>query len=467
MESSEPQASVTDNRLQTSEPQADVTENRLHTSSKPPRPKRWWLWLLLALLLGGGGVVAWRLLTPGSEAPSANESQSEAVQVKLSSVQTGTIEESSDFIANIESRRSVTLQPRIEGQITRIFVRAGAQVAEGTPIMQVDPDEQQAAVSSVRSAAGAAQEEVKNARATLRSLEAQRLSNLSDVQLNQQEYERYSSLAAQGAVGRQIRDQYTNRLQTARASLNAINQQIQAQQAAVAQAEKELQQAQANTKEQQVQLQYFRISAPFAGKVGDIPVKEGDFVNSSTQLTTITQNQPLDVNISVPIERGPQLRPGMSVELIDAQGKSVGTSRVFFISPQATDDTQSILVKSRFDNSRNQLRADQYVRAKVIWNQRPGVLIPTTAVTRLGGETFVYVAETQAPSQQGQTQQGQTQQGQSQQGQPQLVARQKPVKLGDIRGNNYQVIEGLEPGERIVVSGILNLKDGAAITPES
>lgn len=236
----------------------------------------------------------------------------------------------------------------------------------------------------------------------------------------------------------------------------------------MAQAERQLQQAQANTREQKAQLQYFTISAPFTGTVGDIPVKVGDLVTNSTQLTSITQNRPLQVYVSVPIEQAPQLRLGMPIELLDGQGRSVGTSKVFFISPQATDDTQLVLVKSLFDNSRGQLRADQYARAKVIWNQRQGVLIPATAVTRLGGETFVYVAQTQEQSQQEQTkQQEQSQPEQSQQGQTKLVARQKAVKLGSIQGNNYQVIEGLKPGEQIVVSGLLNLKDGAPITPES
>ncbi len=453
MESSEPQTSVADNSLQTSESQASVADNPVQSS--PSRIQRRWPWLLLALLLMGGGIVVWRLLTPG-EAPSTASAQPPGIKVKLSSVETATIAESSDFIASLQSRRSVTLQPRIQGQVSQIFVRAGDQVEAGRPIIQVDPAEQQAAVSGVSAAAQAAQAELETARATLRSLEAERLSNLSDVRLNQQEYERYSSLSAQGAVSRQTRDQYTNRLQAARASLGSINAQIQAQQAAVSQAEKALLQAQANTKGQQVQLQYFRISAPFPGTVGDIPVKVGDFVNTSTPLTSITQNRPLEVNISVPIERAPELRIGMPVEVINGQGKSVGTSRVFFISPNVTNDTQSVLIKSLFDNSRGQLRANQFARAKVIWNQRSGVLIPVTAVSRLAGETFVYVAETPA----------QSQKGKSQPEQPPLVARQKQVKLGDIQGNNYQVIEGLEPGERIVVSGILNLSDGAPIIPE-
>jgi multidrug efflux pump subunit AcrA (membrane-fusion protein) len=67
-------------------------------------------------------------------------------------------------------------------------------------------------------------------------------------------------------------------------------------------------------------------------------------------------------------------------------------------------------------------------------------------VSRIEGKTFVYVAQTQ--------------------GQSQLIARQKPVKLGSISGNNYQVLEGLQPGEKIVVSGLSRLSDGAAIIPE-
>jgi multidrug efflux pump subunit AcrA (membrane-fusion protein) len=82
----------------------------------------------------------------------------------------------------------------------------------------------------------------------------------------------------------------------------------------------------------------------------------------------------------------------------------------------------------------------------VIWERKPGVSIPTTAVSRVAGQTFVYVA---------------------QQKDSKLIASQKPVKLGKIQGNNYQVIEGLKQGEKIVVSGILNLSNGAPIIPQS
>ncbi|RUR73770.1 efflux RND transporter periplasmic adaptor subunit [Chlorogloeopsis fritschii PCC 9212] len=435
------------------QPRTEFEDSVPETEIQPPRQKRRWLWLLLALLgLMGGGFLLWRLLTPtNTQAPAGANASPQAIPVKVSTVQSGLIEDSSEYIASLESRRSVILQPRIQGQVAQILVRSGDTLKQGDPIIQIDARQQQAALNSVNAAADAARSQLENARATLRSLEAERVSNLADVRLNQQEYDRYSNLAAQGAVSRQTRDQYANRLATARANLRAIESRIQAQQASVSQAEKSLQQALANTKEQAVQLQYYRIEAPFAGTVGDIPVKVGDFVNNSTQLVTITQNRPLEVNISVPLERGSQLRKGTPVEIMDAQGRSVGISRVFFISPKVINNTQAILVKALFDNAKGQLRADEYTRVRVIWNQRPGVLIPTTAVTRVAGQNFVYVAQMQK----------------SPQGEFQQVAKQKRVKLGNIKGNNYQVLEGLEPGERIIVSGLLNLTDGAPINPES
>ncbi|WP_258003564.1 efflux RND transporter periplasmic adaptor subunit, partial [Fischerella muscicola] len=376
--------------------------------------------------------------------------QPPAVAVKVSTVQSGTIEDSAEYIATIESRRSVALQPRIQGQVTQIFVRAGDPVKNGDPIIQVDAREQQAAVSSVNAAAQAARSQVENAKATLRSLEADRQSFLADVQLRQQEYNRYATLASEGAVSQLTKEQYANQLAVAKAAFNANESKIKAQQAAVAEAEKSLQQALANTNQQKVQLQYYRVTAPFAGTVGDIPVKVGDFVNTSTQLATITQNRPLEINISVPVERASQLRNGTLVELIDPQGRTIGTSRVFFISPKANEN-RMLQIKALYDNEKNLLRADEYVRARVIFNQRSGVVIPTTAVARIAGQNFVFVEQTQK----------------SPEGKTQVVAKQKRVELGNIKGNNYQVLEGLQAGERIIVSGLLNLRDGVPITPES
>ncbi|MEH2168789.1 MAG: efflux RND transporter periplasmic adaptor subunit [Nostoc sp.] len=431
------------------EPQTDFGEKTPQTSFEPPSGKRRWLWLSLAVLLflGGGATLVWRLLTPQNSAPSNVNAQPQGVRVKISTVQNGIIEESSDFIASLKSLRSVTLQPKIQGQVTQILVKSGDPIVEGAAILQVEPTPQ-AAIARSNTVPQAFLVQLANARATLKSLEAERPSYVANVQLYQQNYEKFVSLAEQGAVSRQTSNQFANRLANAKTSLDAIDSRIQAQRATILQAEKSLQQSNVNTQTQQPQSD--KITAPFNGTVGNIPVKVGDFVNTSTPLVNITQNQPLEVNISIPLQQGSQLRKGMPVEVMNTQGQKLGRSRIFFIAPNASNETQTILIKALFDNTNGQLRADQLVRTRVFWNQRPGVLIPTTAMTRVGGDTFVYVVETET----------------SPQGVSQQVARQKRVKLGEIKGNNYQVIEGLQPEDKVIISGLLNLRDGVAIVPE-
>ncbi|MEH1805625.1 efflux RND transporter periplasmic adaptor subunit [Nostoc sp.] len=430
------------------EPQTDFGEKAPQTSFEPPSGKRRWLWLsLAALLLLGGGATLWRLLTPQNSAPSTANAQPQGVRVKISTVQSGIIEESSDFIASLKSLRSVTLQPRIQGQVSQILVKSGDAIVEGAAILQVDPTSQ-AAIARNNPVPQAFLMQLANARATLKSLEAERPSYVANLQLYQQNYDKFVSLAEQGAVSRQTSNQFANRLANAKTSLDAIDSRIQAQRATILEAEKSLQQSNVNIQTQQPQSD--KITAPFSGTVGNIPVKVGDLVNTSTPLVNITQNRPLEVNISVPLQQGPQLRKGMPVEVMNTQGQKLGRSRIFFIAPNASNETQTILIKALFDNTNGQLRADQLVRTRVFWNQRPGVLIPTTAMTRVGGDTFVYVVETET----------------SPQGVSQQVARQRRVKLGEIKGNNYQVIEGLQPEDKVIISGLLNLRDGVAIVPE-
>ncbi len=429
---------------------APQTDPEPQNTLKPPKLQRRWLWLLLGIFLVGGGTASRYVLSSNRQEGFANLNQPPGVPVELSTVGTDLVRNTETYRARLESRRSITLQPRVQGQITQILTRSGTKVPVGTPIVQIDPREQQASLNSVKAAIGVAQSRLENAQATLKSLEANKLSRVADLQLNQQEYKRDLQLQKEGALSQRNLDQAKNRLNAAQASLGTINAQIEAQKAAISQSKRALEQEKANAKEQQVQLQYYTIAAPFTGTVGDIPVKVGDFVNTSTPLATITQNQPLEVNISVPIERAPELEKGMLVEVINAQGNSIGTARIFFISPNVINNTQSILVKALFDNSKGQVRAEESVNAKIIWEQRQGVVISVNSVVRVAGETFVYVAEN----------------GKSTDGKVQMQAKQKRVKLGSVRGNSYQVLDGLEAGEKLIVSGLLNLRNGIPIMPK-
>lgn len=382
----------------------------------------------------------------GNQAANANKPP--PVKVKVTTLQSATVNDSAEYVANLVSRRSVSLKPRVEGQVTQISVKAGDNVAAGTPILLIDPRKQEATVGSATATTESAIANSANARATLKSYEADLLQKQADLKLKRTQYQRYTELAAQGATSRDTLDQYANSLAAAEAQVGVTKAQIQAQRAVIASNDRVVQQNQSTTQEQAVELQFYNITAPFEGAVGDIPVKVGDFVDTSTSMVTITQNNPLEVNLSIPVDRAPEVKQGTRVELLDAQGKVVGTSQVFFIASAVNSTDQSVLIKALYNNSANKLRASQFIRARVIWSKRPGILIPTAAVSRVAGQTFVFVAQ---PGEQP----------------DKLIAKQRLVKLGSIEGNNYQVLDGLKPGEKIVTSGLLSLKDNAEIAPQS
>src|SRR3954468_8894381 len=326
--------------------------------------------------------------------------------VVLAAARATPIEDASEYVATLRSLRSTTVQPQIEGQITKILVTAGQRVAQGAPLMQIDARRQQAAVSSQQAELVAADAAVAYAR---------------------QQQQRNTELLAAGAISRQTLEQSETALRTAEANLNALKAQVQ---------------------QQEVQLRFFTITAPTAGVVGDVPVRVGSQVTPQTLLTTIDQNDTLEVNASVPIERAGSLRVGLPLQVLSSDADHrIATTTVSFVSPHVDDQTQSVLVKGTVKNPDGALRPSQYVRARIVWKTSDGLTVPVTAVLRVAGQLFVFVAE---PGPGGA-----------------LVAKQRPVKVGSIVGDAYPVLEGVKAGERIVVSGVQKLCDGAPITAQA
>ncbi len=370
------------------------------------------------------------------------------VSVKLATVESSMVEQSTEFVGSLEAENRVVLRPETEGRVSQIFVSSGSRVAAGTPIVQLRPDKGQAEVGGAIANVNAARAARNNAQAELRALEAERVSAAADVQLQNEQFQRISNLVTQGALARERLDQVTRDRNAAVAALNAVQERIGAARATLDEENAALQQAQSNATLRSEELQDTRVVAPIAGVIGDVTAKVGDYVRAGDTLTTIIQNNSLSLRLSIPVERASQLRVGLPVQLTGAQDSTpLGTGRISFVSPQVNTQSQAILAKASFPNSQGILRDGQLVKSRVIWSRSSGVSIPTTAISRVAGQNFVFVAQTQ--------------------GESKLIARQKPVKLGEIKGNNYQVTEGLQPGEKIVVSGILNLSDGAPIIPES
>jgi RND family efflux transporter MFP subunit len=378
---------------------------------------------------------------PGAGKPPAG------VPVKLQSVETSTVEESSEFVGSLEAQNRVVLRPETDGRINQVFVSSGSRVAQGTPIVQLRPEKSQAEVGGAIANVNAARASLNNAQAQLKAAEADRARAVADLELQNQQYSRISTLVSQGALAQQQLDQARRDREAASAALNAAEERIRAARATIDQENAALKQAQANVELRTEELQETRVVAPIAGVLGDFTAKLGDYVKAGDTLTTIIQNDTLELRLSLPVERSSELRVGLPVQLKGQKnGDILGTGRISFVSPQVNNELQTILAKASFPNPEGTLRDTQQVQARVIWNRSSGVLIPTTAVTYVAAKPFVYVAQEQSPSK--------------------LIARQKPVTLGEHQGNNHHVTEGLKPGEKIIVSGLLNLTDGAPIVPQ-
>ncbi len=386
------------------------------------------------------------ILVSGCKRKATQSEEKNLIKVRLGKVENGLIQVSTDHIAVIKSRRSVTLQPHVEGYITQILISPGDQVKEGVPLLRINPAKQEAVVRSYAAASQVAESEKQQALALLASYEADRASKQAKLLLAEQQYERAQRLYVHRLISQQESEMLASQLETAKSELKATEAQLAAQRARILGSEQQIKQSEASAKAEREHLQYFTVSAPFDGTVGDIQVKLGERVESTTTLTTLDQNTMLEAYIHVPAERGGDLKPGIPVKLMESSGEKLLETRVSFVAPQVDPTTQSLLVKAPIPDNEKRLRSGQWVRARLIWSERQGPIVPRTAVLALNDQNFVFVAVKEGER---------------------LKVRQRPVRLELIEKDYFPVREGLVGGEQIVVSITPQLADGVAIADGS
>ncbi len=345
-------------------------------------------------LVGGCGK------TSAGDPAAGGAPQAMPVQVKVALEQS--IPDMTEYLSVLKSRHSATINPHVEGYITKIYVTSGDRVSAGMPLLQIDPLKQQAAVSS-QEAARAAQE-----------------ANLRYAQI---QLDRERKLYAAGVVPKADVDNAQTSYDAAVAQLKSLTEQVN---------------------QQQVELRYYRVTAPMDGIVGDIPVRVGDRVAVTTVLTTVDEPGALEAYIYVPADRARNLKLGLAVHLLDEAGTKVADTRITFLSPQVDTETQTVLAKAMLENPRG-LRVAQQVRAQVVWSTHEGTVIPILAATRISGQFFAFLAVKDGKG---------------------TVARQKLLKVGDTLGNDYVVLEGIKPGDHIITSGLQFLQDGASVAEQ-
>lgn len=358
--------------------------------------------------VGGVGLAVLALAACGGKKSSGAPQQgtqgaNRALPVEVLALKPGEVRDTQEYLGQLTSRRGVELRPQVTGNVRSIRARPGEEVKQGQVLLVVDP---------------------RRERASLQAAQAQHSSAVANREFARRVRERAALLLKEGLMSRQDYDQAVAQAASADANANAAEAQIQSQ---------------------QVQLGFFEVSAPFAGVVGDIPVKVGDYVTPETVLTRVDQSRILEVSVEVPVERASQLELGRTkVELLNEQGEPMVSAPIFFIAPTPTGTTQLVQVKAAFENTVG-LRGEQFVRARVVYDTHQALLLPTYAVSQLGSQSFAFTVV---------------------QADGGTVVQRQPVTLGRVQGNSYELVGGLDAGTQVAVSGVQLLKDGQPVQPK-
>ena len=305
-----------------------------------------------------------------------------------------------EYLGSLLSRASLTVLPQVNGYVRKIHVKPGQKVAAGAPLVEVDSREESAALAS-------ASAQAESAKAALALAEQSRA--------------RVEALHREGLATAQELDQRRADVTAAQAAVRAAGAQVSQRQVAVGN---------------------HVVRAAVPGVVGDVQVRLGDYVTATTRLTTIAGEEGgLELTVGVPAVRARGLATGTPVELLGEDGAVLLTSPSFFVAPEADPRTQLVAVKAIFKEDIG-LRPSELVRARVVYSVGTALQVPALAVVRQSGQAFVYVVVEREGKQ---------------------VVERRLVQLGALGPRGYIVESGLVAGDRIAVSSIQMLRDGAPV----
>lgn len=315
----------------------------------------------------------------------------------------------------VEAARTAQVRARVTGVVHKRLFREGSDVKAGQPLFQIDPAPLQAALASAQAQLARAQASQGQARALAGRYKPLREANA----ISQQEYD------------------------------NAV--------AGQASAEADVAAARAAVQTAQLNLGYATVRAPIAGRIGRALVTEGALVSQAeaTQMAQIQQVDPALVNVTQPLTELRRLREQLSsgraqpvgdsvpVEVLLDDGRPLGRQGRLLFSDLSVDPTSGqVLLRAEVPNPDMQLLPGMYVRVRLAQARlQQALLVPQQAVTRgTQGDTLFVVGAN---------------------GQPQ----QRPVKIGSAQNGQWVVLEGLQPGEQVIVDGFQKMRPGAPVKP--
>ncbi|MET0731653.1 MAG: MdtA/MuxA family multidrug efflux RND transporter periplasmic adaptor subunit [Casimicrobiaceae bacterium] len=312
-------------------------------------------------------------------------------------------------LGNVTPRSTVTVRPRVDGQLARVLFKEGQMVKAGDVIAEIDPKPFEVQVTQANGQLARDQAQLANAQIDL---------------------QRYQTLLKQDSIAQQQVD-------TQAALVRQYQGTIEADRGALDNAK--------------LQLSYTRIRAPVSGRTGLRQVDAGNMVKQADTngIVVITEIDPIDVVFSIAEDKLAAVRKrtqggnAMPVDAFDRDGKvKLASGKLLTIDNQIDPTTGTVKVKAEFGNADAALFPQQFVNVRMLVDTLKGAtIVPTAAIQRGSVGAFVYRVNDDN------------------------TVSVKPVKLGPAEGESTVVESGMSPGERVVVDGLDKLKDGAQIEP--
>jgi membrane fusion protein (multidrug efflux system) len=262
----------------------------------------------------------------------------------------------------------------------------------------------------------------RKARAKLNLAEAARDSARAKLQLSKQRLTRHESLIADKLISDEEFESIESEYQEAEARLRE-------EQATVTLAERELDE--------------YHLRAPFSGTVGEKMLDVGNYVSSGTILTILMRTDPLEVAFRAPDRHSADIRVGTEVSIVPSSGGKPVEGMIDFIDPRVDPSTRMLSLRASVANSGGELLHGQFVQVTILVDERHGqVVIPEEAVLSAAGDTWAFVVADG-------------------------IAERRDVTLGERRSSMVEILDGIEPGDTVVVGGQHRLHNGVRVKPVS
>ena len=369
------------------------------------------LGLLLAVAALIGAATWWWLSGPARERPGRRSTDAATV-VRLGTVTKGDMPVTLDALGTVTALSTVTVKTQISGKLTEVGFTEGQSVKKGDFLAQIDPRPYQAALDQ-------AQGQLARDEALLAAAKI--------------DLARYEKLMTQDSIARQ---------------------QVDTQRALVLQDEAIVRSDKANVENAALNLNYCRIVSLSDGRVGLRLVDPGNYLQAGDPngVVIITQMQPISVIFTLPQDTIPQflkkLRAGQTLSVLAFNRSSttqLAAGSLTTIDNQIDVTTGTVRLRATFPNNDEALFPNQFVNIKLVVDTlRDATLVPSAAIQIGAPGPYVYIANADSS------------------------VSVRPIKVGPSGGERVTVLEGLAPGDNVVVDGVDRLRDGAKIkVPET